>query len=454
MAKDRYIHYNKPKKILIIGAGIGGLYCAYILGMKGFDVTLLEERKQEELGYPWHDAVNKNTFKHADLILPRDVCIPKQVLDFMGPTGDGHIKQADKMSKSLDVDRKKLANTLSTLASVYAKVIFETKVDELIIKENRVVGVKAGSKAYFADLIIDSSGIKSKFKDQTPIHFLMRDSFTDDDCMFAYRTFIKKTSDEEQPSKVYIMPHGIRGISWCKDAPDSNYSDVFVGKISSLSTDTIHAEIDAIKEKHPYLTDEKLFEIKDTIPLHYPLGMIIGDGYAVIGNSACMPRPTNGSGIETTLIAAKILVKVITENKSYLAENLWDYEYDYMKEIGKDLYFNYLLRIFLQEISNEDLEWIFTSGIINENLVSIANKEWKKVNDFKLSDITTSYDLFKSRKDLIDKLEVAIRRAIEGRLLVGKLPRKYDYTAILKWKEDYDLFVVQTKQIAKDVMSK
>ncbi len=452
MAKDRLSHYKKPKKILILGAGIGGLYCAYKLGMKGYDVTLLEAKKQEDLGYPWHDAVNKDTFKNAELILPKDVCIPKQVLDFMGPTGNGHIKQSNKKAKSLDVDRKKLAYTLSTLASLYATVKFETKVNELIIKDNYVVGAKCGSNSYIADLTIDSAGLNSPFKQQTPIHFLMRDTFSEDDFMVAYRAFFKKTTDEEQPSKVYIMPHGIRGISWCKDAPNPNYADVFVGKLSSLSQETINEEINAIKEKQNYLTNEKLFEIRDTIPLRNPIGMMIGDGYAVIGNSASMARPTNGSGIETTLIAAKILVETISKTKEFNAENLWEYEYDFMKEIGKDLFFNYTLRLFLEEISHEDLEWIFSSGIINENLVSLANKEWDKIHDFKLSDITNSYDLFMSRKDLKDKLEVAIKRAIEGRLLANKLPKKYDYTAILRWKEEYDAFTKETKRIAKEVM--
>ena len=452
MAKDRLSHYNKPKNILILGAGIGGLYCAYKLGMKGFDVTLLEAKKQEELGYPWYDAVNKDTFRNADIILPRDVCIPKQVLDFMGPTGYGHIKQADKKAKSLDVDRKKLAHTLSTLASLYATVHFNTKVDELIIKDNFVIGAKCGSNSYIADLTIDSAGLNSPFKQQTPIHFLMKDSFLDDDFMVAYRAFIKKKSSKEQPSNVYIMPHGIKGISWCKDAPDSNYADVFVGKLSTLSQDTINEEINTIKEKQNYLTDEKLFEIRDTIPLRSPIGMMVGDGYAVIGNSASMSRPTNGSGIETTLIAAKILVDVISKNKNYSANNLWEYQYDFMKEIGKDLFFNYTLRLFLEEIANEDLEWIFSSGIINDNLISLANKEWSKINDFKFSDITNSYDLIKSRKDLIDKLETAVKRAIEGRILANKIPKKYDYTAILRWKEEYDAFTKETKRIAKDIM--
>ena len=82
----------------------------------------------------------------------------------------------------------------------------------------------------------------------------------------------------------------------------------------------------------------------------------------------------------------------------------------------------------------------------------MANKEWDKIHDFKLSDITNSYDLFISRKDLKDKLEVAIKRAIEGRLLANKLPKKYDYTAILRWKEEYDAFTKETKRIAKEVM--
>ena len=38
-------------KILVAGAGHGGLSCAANLAKSGFDVTVLEKQKRENLGY-------------------------------------------------------------------------------------------------------------------------------------------------------------------------------------------------------------------------------------------------------------------------------------------------------------------------------------------------------------------------------------------------------------------
>ncbi|MDD7354838.1 MAG: NAD(P)-binding protein, partial [Oscillospiraceae bacterium] len=43
-------------KILVAGAGHGGLSCAANLAKSGFDVTVLEKQKRENLGYDWDDV--------------------------------------------------------------------------------------------------------------------------------------------------------------------------------------------------------------------------------------------------------------------------------------------------------------------------------------------------------------------------------------------------------------
>ena len=446
--------FRRRRKILILGAGIGGLYCAYMLGKNGYDVTLLESRSKDELGYPWCDAVEPDTFKDVFLDLPIDSYFPKQILSFIGPKGDGEIKQKDSKAKSLDVDRKKLINTLLSLASTYAKVQFNTKADSLVIEDNFVVGAKCGETIHKADLIIDSCGINSIYRERTPTHFLMRNEFKPEDVIHAYRTFIKKTTDEEKSSDVYIMPHGMKGISWCKDAPDKNYSDVFIGKIISLNDFEINDELFYLYQSHTFLTSEHLFTIRDSIPVRYPLGMMVGDGYALIGNAASTVKPTSGSGIQTTLIAAYYLCKTIAkaEDRLYTAENLWDYQYDFMKKIGDSLYRQYIVRCFMEYLPTEDLNWIFTSGLLNENLINLMYGQFSKISNFSFGDIKKTYGIAMSQPKLTDTISTIIKKFAQSTLVTTKMPRTYEYSSVLKWKTEYDEFIKKVRQEAEKLV--
>ena len=50
------------KKIIVIGAGHGGLITASLLSKYGFDVTIYEKRLEKDLGYDWQDTFNISPF--------------------------------------------------------------------------------------------------------------------------------------------------------------------------------------------------------------------------------------------------------------------------------------------------------------------------------------------------------------------------------------------------------
>ena len=42
-------------KILVAGAGHGGLVTAIHLAKNGYDITVIEKEKREAMGHDWHD---------------------------------------------------------------------------------------------------------------------------------------------------------------------------------------------------------------------------------------------------------------------------------------------------------------------------------------------------------------------------------------------------------------
>ena len=58
------------KKIVVAGAGHGGIAAAALLARKGFDVTLVEQNEEASLGYDWRDCIQLSCFEETGLEPP------------------------------------------------------------------------------------------------------------------------------------------------------------------------------------------------------------------------------------------------------------------------------------------------------------------------------------------------------------------------------------------------
>ncbi len=430
------------KKIIILGAGIGGLYVAKTLGKLGYDVVVYEKKLHSQLGYPWHDAIDKDTFKHLGIDIPQNFVLQKQILNFYGPSGDGYISQGTKAGKNYDIDRKKLIEYLITMAEKYATIHFGTAADSLIVENEAVVGVNIHGTAEYCDLVIDSSGIFSKYRYQLPEKYLMHDKILPHDYLMTYRAYFKKDAFSFADSNVYLMPSDF-SVLWCKDAPDSNLSDILISNFESLSPAQIETALDYLRKRNPHLTDECVFSVRDAIPVRYPLATIVADGYCLIGNSAFMTKPTSGSGIENTLKAAVILFETISNITDFTAKSLWKYAVKANNSFGVNCYMSYIARSKFQNIDRDNLIWLFTSGILNEHLLALVRLEIRKTPNFKLESILNSLQLAKSNPEFIKQIEDIIKLCVKGNILARRMPRVYNEVAIAKWKSDYDKFARQ-----------
>ena len=433
---------DRKKKIIILGAGIGGLYVAGSLGNLGYSIVVYEKKLRNELGYPWHDSIDKDTFKNVKIDVPKHFVLQKQVLSFFGPSGDGYISQGTRAAKNFDIDRKKLTEHLIIRAERCAELHFGTKADSLIIENDAVVGVNVNGNPEYCDLVIDSSGLFSKYRFQLPEKFMMGDTLQSEDYLMAYRAFYKKDSFSFAPSNVYLMPSGF-SVLWCKDAPDAHLTDILISNFESLSPSQIESAIKYLRERNPHITNDCVFSMQDAIPVRYPLATIVADGYALIGNSAFMAKPTSGSGIENTLNAAVILADVIKNADDFTVGSLWKYAVKVNNKFGASSYMSYIARHNFQNLNRDDLIWLFTSGVLNEHLLALVRFDIKNTPDFKIESVLNSLQLARSKTEFLHKIEDIIRLCIKGRLLARRMPRTYNETAIAKWKADYDEFAKQ-----------
>ena len=101
------------RKIIIAGAGHGGLIAGALLAEKGYDVTVYERNIRDDLGYDWEDSVEKKIFRECSLPEPDEsACRPGQSMKFYNPNLRSSITVSPSGEGNVMIERKYLYKML------------------------------------------------------------------------------------------------------------------------------------------------------------------------------------------------------------------------------------------------------------------------------------------------------------------------------------------------------
>ena len=184
------------KKIIVAGAGHGGLVCAALLAEKGYDVTVFEQNKPRDMGYDWTDTFMINCFDAAGIPRPPKEKYHQSIpLSYTNPSKTVMLR----MHKNSDPDnsvmeRKYLINYLIKYAAKKGvKFCFSAEIISPITDRERVLGILIKKRGrmipVFADLVIDSAGINSPVRSLLPARFGILNDFEDEQIFTCYRAF-------------------------------------------------------------------------------------------------------------------------------------------------------------------------------------------------------------------------------------------------------------------------
>ncbi len=429
-------------KIIVAGAGIGGLYAAGLFAKSGHEVVVYEKVKRvEDMRYDWHDDVNPSVF--ADLSVPVPVgSFPKKNWTFITPYEKGRmplIQRADLID--ISVQRKELNKVLVGLLES-ATIEWGTEATKAIVDGDRVVGieiVKEGTrKEVFGDLIIDSCGVFSPIRKSLPEAFNVPD--VDRESVFFVRRFFFKAKEgvpfPTDTNKVYMKHIGQKGISWCI-ACDNGTVDVLIGRVGKMTEEETELSLADLRKNNPILSDELLGGGNFcTIPVRRPLSNPVANGYVAIGDSACLTVPMIGSGIATSLQAADILVKTVNATGSSDVATLWQYRVKINKLFGAEHCAVETLKNWLLEQKDDDIHFFLTSGILrNEDL---QNASVGKMIKLEFPDIFHKGLVGMKNPLLLLKTLVMLQRANKAKRISERIPKTYNKERVLRWQKKTD----------------
>ena len=436
---------NKPA-IAVIGLGHGGMVAAIKLRQQGCAVTIFEKKTKEDVGYPWYDDIRADIFECCGLPMPPRECYTnKGKRLFISPDEQNSLKvPSAKPMEEISIDRRALLRHMTALcADAGVTVRFETKVDALFLENERVCGVIVGGEKLPFDFVIDASGLFSPFRGQVPVRFHVQSQPGKTDVMTAWRGFYRWTPDTAAPDpdrNIYIKHQNSVGLSWC-NLNDRGEVDVFVGRIGGMTEAKKDAAVAALYKNHDFFSGDVLREGQwGYISLRGPLGRMVADGYAAVGDSAFMTMPMMGSGMECAMQAGLWLAQHIADNNvtDFTAANLWGWQVRYYRELGARYVFVDLVKRWVLNIDVDLLNWLFGCGAVTNEDMGLVSTDPDNPNKLTAGKILKKVAIVLKKPAVIRQTAVWMLRAAKAKKIALSLPEQYDAAKVDAWQKKYD----------------
>ena len=425
------------KKIVVAGAGHGGLVAAIHLAKAGYDVTLYEKSARADKGYDWLDTVQRATFARADLgETPEGLLKPFYNMRYFAPNMETSIAGSGANPGLAFLERRELYAHLFKLAEeAGVKLCFNTPVAEALGEDAAVYGVRLeNGEEVKADLVIDAAGVDSPVRRTLPGGCWIQKDIPAEDRIYIYRAYFNKTDPAltDPPYNVYFYHCGKPGMDWM--ITEETQADILIGGFGGLTEENIAESLADFRARYPYVgeTVERGGGGIVSIPLRKTLPLLVADGYAVIGDAACMTEPLSGSGITLSMTAGNYLAKTVIEAGGKTdAATLWKYQFMYFKGCGNGYIMTDIARRILGSIDTNDVDALMLKNIL-------TMKEIEGSSDYTPKDIFQKVTGVLSMPHILPALANAGTKIARIKSVCDAMPRVFDRDAVAAWIVQYE----------------
>jgi flavin-dependent dehydrogenase len=119
------------------------------------------------------------------------------------------------------------------------------------------------------------------------------------------------------------------------------------------------------------------------VPVRRHNDCMVANGFAIVGDSAWMPRPIDAGGISPSIYGGTILGKVVAqalEAGDTSEGSLWKYNVEYMNNHGYPMASFEVLRRYLQTVTNEQINYGMRHFLSEEDVNAITERKHPEFN--------------------------------------------------------------------------
>lgn len=434
-------------KIIVAGGGHGGITAGMLLAKHGYDVTVYEKNSRENMGHDWTDIFDKKGFTALGLDLPdKALWNLKHDMTFYGPAMETALHQNTPVDQlEIQMERRDIYNyIIENAEKAGVKFVYNCEITGAVLFGNRIVGIKTNDGEKYADLVIDAAGMNSPVRKSLPHWLGIQNNSIEYEQFYVYRAFWNKTAevDDINAFKVLMLHENKLGITWV--ATEEEHTDVLIGRFMPFDMSEVDRTMASLRKDNDSIGTEMLRGGQFVnIPVRQPLGVMVADGYAAIGDSAFMTVPIIGSGIANSFKAARILADAVIADidNAFSAETLWKYQTEFYKKIGSGLAPLACVKLMLTRLEGHELDYIFRTGILNADDMTIGADSTNlaaMLGGMKPADIAIKLKGLINNPVVLKKVVRMGLELVRATAVTAAMPEKYNRKAVLKWVKEYN----------------
>ncbi|MHA2314805.1 MAG: geranylgeranyl reductase family protein [Candidatus Hermodarchaeia archaeon] len=378
--------------LIIVGAGPAGAHLASQAAKLGLKTLLLERLSRDRVGDKvCGEGIALHHLKNAGIPYPKGKELGTSIngIDIYPPSMQNYVTVSQLVEgepcQGWTVDRLYFGQRLLGYAEKSgAEIRDHAHVLEPLLDNGTVVGVKYkdttsnAMKEVRAKVTVDASGMSASLRRRIQ-HPLIERTIALNDQAVCYREVLELQAPFEPADRCWIIM-------------DDRYSPggyVWIfprgGKIANVGLGTQGGHGYKPKELYQqFLASNPIFKDAKVIhggggaaPIRRPLWSYVADGIIFTGDSGCHVNPIHGGGIGSAIEAGHVatpFIKEAIEADDVSAEGLWGFNVKYNRHhYGQKIASLDLMRRLLQEVGNEEFEFVINNRIITTEDLLRAN---------------------------------------------------------------------------------
>ena len=378
-------NFRRSFDVIVVGAGTGGSISARFAAKKGLKVCLIDTKERNRIGDKiCGDAVGTEIFDFLNIKHPKNKELSCHIkgAKLYSPDQKKCItltdtRQAGYIVNRLEFGQKQLNEALDSGVDQF---LDNTKALKLIYNDKSVEGIKVklnnGETAELkSKVLIDASGFYTPLRKQI-LSSLVESHIPKEDCILCYREILKFSQQDhivQDPEYISITLNKEKapgGYIWYFPKDDTSVNiglGTFMhykGHVKQLYKSNVFRQ---------YIKTSK-FEIISSgggvVPVRRPLWSCIDNGLILVGDAACQVNPLHGGGIDPSMRAGYYAANATIEafnKEDFSIPSLWNYNYSIMTTFGAEFASLDLLRMVLQTLSNEELNFGLSKDLLTSS---------------------------------------------------------------------------------------
>ena len=373
---------------IVVGGGTAGCVAAKTLASAGLSVCLVDRKDRNSIGKKvCGDAIGKHHFDNLGLSYPKGDELERDILGIKiySPDLETIFRLVGEGLPGFMINRYLFGQRLLDDALNSGVTLMDsTHVLQPITENAYVRGVSARNTvtdskvALRSEVTVDASGVSGVLRSKLPAQIGIDRETSRGDQVICYREIreLKEGMDEPDFCEIYLDLVAAPG-GYCWIFPEGEKRvNVGLGVAGVGDYPSPKRQLyEHILSRSMFVSSKVVHGGGGIVPTRRPLDSLVGNGVVVIGDASCQVNPIHGGGMGPSMMGGRITGEVVAgalEMGDPSLERLWPINVQYMTDYGAKQAGLDIFRLFLQSLTNDDLDYGMRYRLIKEDDVIVA----------------------------------------------------------------------------------